>query len=139
MEEKIYQRQIIKQSLSQRVLDEHQLDRHFTSQELNELYAFEPDIYSGKSDDVPIMPEDDILKEIVLSCDRWLFKFHEHDSLLENIVSENLTDEERKAAWAEYEAEKNGRTQFMTGFNPEDISNVIFVNFSSKELLFDQR
>jgi transcriptional regulator ATRX len=47
MEEKIYQRQITKQSVAQRVLDEHQLDRHFTSHELRELYAFEPDIWNG--------------------------------------------------------------------------------------------
>ncbi|XP_016116138.1 transcriptional regulator ATRX-like, partial [Sinocyclocheilus grahami] len=43
MEDKIYDRQIAKQSLSFRVVDQQQIERHFTMNELTELYAFEPD------------------------------------------------------------------------------------------------
>lgn len=32
----------------------------------------------------------------------WVVNYHEHDSLLEHVFSEELSEEERKAAWAEY-------------------------------------
>ena len=105
MEEKIYQRQVAKQSLAQRVIDEHQLDRHFTSEELRELYKFEPDLRDN-SGDVPVMPEDDVLKQLLLLNRKWITSYHQHDSLLENKLSEGLSEEERKLAWVEYEAEK---------------------------------
>merc|ERR1711997_1191322 len=90
MEEKIYDRQITKQSLSARVVDEQQIERHFTMNELAELY--------------------DKHKEIVWS-------FTNHDSLLENQVDQNLTEAERKAAWEEFENEKKGfmRTNMTMG------------------------
>ena len=52
MEEKIYDRQVTKQSLSARVVDEHQIERHFTMNELAELYT-----YKGKEIRIRIFPE----------------------------------------------------------------------------------
>merc|ERR1719347_2360821 len=113
MEEKIYDRQITKQSLSARVVDEQQIERHFTMNELAELYEFKDEPLSARP--VPAVPEDRMLAELV---DRHMYKVwtvSNHDSLLENQVDQNLTEEERKAAWEEYEQEKRGMIQTNVG------------------------
>ena len=40
MEMKIYERQVIKQSISKRVIDEQQIDRHYNQNDLAELYKY---------------------------------------------------------------------------------------------------
>lgn len=44
MEEKIYERQVVKQSVSYRIVDEKEIARHFTKNELLELYKFDSTI-----------------------------------------------------------------------------------------------
>ena len=56
MEEKIYGRQVSKQSLSARVVDEHQIDRHFTYADLKELYDFQPE-EDEDCQEVPALPK----------------------------------------------------------------------------------
>ena len=48
------------------------------------------------------------MAELVLKHKDIIWKIHDHDSLLENQVDEHLTEEERKAAWEEFENEKKG-------------------------------
>lgn len=62
MEEKIYDRQVTKQSLSFRVVDQQQIERHFTTNELAELYHFEPDLLDDPSEKkskkaTPLLPK----------------------------------------------------------------------------------
>jgi len=54
--------------------------------------------------------QDVILAELLSSSSssHWIVNYHEHDSLLENRPEENLSEDERKAAWEEYEREKLG-------------------------------
>merc|ERR1712130_519971 len=106
MEEKIYDRQITKQSLSARVVDEQQIERHFTMNELAELYEFKDEPLSARP--IPAVPEDRMLAELVDKHREIVWSFTNHDSLLENQVDQNLTEEERKAAWEEFENEKKG-------------------------------
>uniref|UniRef100_A0A8C5HNX8 DNA helicase n=1 Tax=Gouania willdenowi TaxID=441366 RepID=A0A8C5HNX8_GOUWI len=111
MEEKIYDRQVTKQSLSYRVVDQQQIERHFTMNELAELYTFEPDMLddpSGKKSKkaTPMLPKDPILAELLQINKDQIVCYHEHDSLLDHKEEEALSEEDRKAAWAEYEAEK---------------------------------
>lgn len=39
---------------------------------------------------------------------KWIVKYHEHDSLLQNRPEEELTEAERKEAWEQWENEKQG-------------------------------
>lgn len=109
MEEKIYDRQVTKQSLSCRVVDEQQIERHFNSADLAELYMFNPDSKSKRP--TPMVPKDRLLAEMLIKNKDWIVNYHEHDSLLQNISEEDLTEEERQAAWVEYEAEREGIVQ----------------------------
>ncbi|KAL3879997.1 hypothetical protein ACJMK2_032269 [Sinanodonta woodiana] len=111
MEEKIYERQVTKQSLSLRVIDENQIERHFSASDLQELYTFTPDRLDDpnrKEKPTPKLPKDVLLAELLQSHKDWIVGYHDHDSLLENIEEDKLTEEERKAAWEEYEEEKKG-------------------------------
>jgi len=113
MEEKIYDRQVTKQSLAARVVDEQQIESHFTMNELAELYEFNDEPMSARP--TPVVPEDRLLAEVVDKHKVAVWNIHKHDSLLENKVDENLTEEERKAAWDEYEQEKTGLIQTNVG------------------------
>ncbi|XP_053230447.1 transcriptional regulator ATRX isoform X7 [Podarcis raffonei] len=135
MEDKIYDRQVTKQSLSFRVVDQQQVERHFTMNELTELYTFEPDLLDDpnsekkKKRDTPMLPKDTILAEILQICKEHIVGYHEHDSLLDHKEEEELTEEERKAAWDEYEAEKKGLTM---RFNMPVGANMFPTNFNAQ-------
>merc|ERR1719264_504095 len=113
MEEKIYDRQVTKQSLAARVVDEQQIESHFTMNELAELYEFNDEPMSARP--IPVVPEDRLLAEVVDKHKEMVWNIHKHDSLLENKVDENLTEEERKAAWDEFDQEKKGVIQTNVG------------------------
>ncbi|XP_047520987.1 transcriptional regulator ATRX homolog isoform X1 [Pieris napi] len=104
MEEKIYERQVTKQAISKRVIDEQQIDRHYAENDLAELYKFEPKPPQPRP--IPPLPKDRLFAEMLKEHEQLIYKYHEHDSLLENKEEETLTEEERKAAWEDFENEK---------------------------------
>ncbi|XP_046968299.1 transcriptional regulator ATRX homolog isoform X3 [Vanessa cardui] len=104
MEEKIYERQVTKQAISKRVIDEQQIDRHYAENDLAELYKFEPKPPVPR--ELPPLPKDRLFAEMLKEHEAQIYKYHEHDSLLENKEEETLTEEERKAAWEDFENEK---------------------------------
>ena len=58
MEEKVYGRQITKLAVAGRVVDEQQIERHFTDEEIRELYTFAPDDWKeGDERETPQLPK----------------------------------------------------------------------------------
>ncbi|RWS26955.1 Transcriptional regulator ATRX-like protein, partial [Leptotrombidium deliense] len=109
MEEKIYEKQIMKQSLSCRVVDSQQIQRHFSHRDLAELYRFFPDNNAERP--TPVLPKDNLLADLLKQHRKEIVTYKQHDSLLENRPEEDLTEDERKAAWDEWEEEKDEEVQ----------------------------
>jgi len=131
MEEKIYQRQVVKQSLAHRVIDDQQLDRHFTENDIKELYKFTPEPLpeakpTSNEDFNYQIPKDHLLLDLLYEHQRWIHSYHSHDSLLENKLDEGLSEEERRRALEEYENLKrprDSRTNFHQGQREQSSSN----------------
>lgn len=103
MEEKILRRQITKLSLSSRVVDEHQIERHFKFDDVNELFRYdEEDI---NSEEHLAVPKDRLLADLLISHKHLIRSYEEFDSLLENKPEEQLSNEEKEMAWEEYRRE----------------------------------
>jgi hypothetical protein len=127
MEEKIYNRQVVKLSLSSRVVDEHQVERHFKFEDINEMYRFNPDEKVDRP--TPPVPKDRLLADLLISHKGWIDSYFEHDTLLVNKVDEELTESERKQAWEEYRNENERRNvpmpiQSMPGIDPSMVQIV---------------
>jgi hypothetical protein len=88
-------------SLYSSVIDDYQLDRHFTQRDIKELYSFqleqlpEAQSTSNRKSNYP-EPEDRLLLDLLDEHSRWIHSYHCHDSLLENKIDESLTAEERR-------------------------------------------
>jgi len=50
--------------------------------------------------------QDEVLVRLLQSCEQLIVSYHEHNSLLDHREEEELSEEERRAAWDEYRAEK---------------------------------
>ncbi|XP_058631668.1 transcriptional regulator ATRX-like isoform X2 [Onychostoma macrolepis] len=122
MEQNIYERQVAKQSLSSRVLDQQQIQRHFTHSQLNELYRFQPDLRPSKHTETPV---DDLLAQMLQSCGQLIVSYHEHNSLLDHREEEELSEEERRAAWDEYRAEKKASVQNSNELIPRNANQAL--------------
>ncbi|XP_060854287.1 transcriptional regulator ATRX homolog isoform X2 [Rhopalosiphum padi] len=105
MEQKIYERQISKLSMAFRIIDEHQIDRHFNAKCQEELYEFEPNTTKPKS--TLNLPKDRLMAELILRHEDLVMNILEHDSLLQNNEAEELDEDGRNAAWENYKKEND--------------------------------
>lgn len=99
-----------KQSLINRILDDHQSKRAFKYKEIKAFYEYQPEVALNRNLKVP---EDDLLAEILRNYPDLIVDFHEHDSLLEIIADHDLTEEEKMQAWDEWERVKKGKEEIQ--------------------------
>ncbi|KAH7426145.1 hypothetical protein KP509_11G086900 [Ceratopteris richardii] len=110
-EEKIYKRQVAKESLAARVLDAQQIERHSKMDELRVLFKLDEHANeqstsnmgrtSNTLDHDP--PEDDIMTSLLIDHrPKWIVGIHKHDTLLEDREDEKLTVEEQELAWEKF-------------------------------------
>lgn len=100
----MYQRSVTKLSIAGRVVDERQITRHYKCAELQEMLRFNLNLDEIRP--TPKPPSDKLLAKLLLELETEIFKYHEHQALLENRPDEELNEEEMKLAWEEYRQEQ---------------------------------
>ncbi|EGT39124.1 CBN-XNP-1 protein [Caenorhabditis brenneri] len=125
MEERIYKRQVTKESTSMRVVDEAQIQRHYLGNDLTELYQFTPSIYDPDVEIACAPPKDRLLADVIHQNQAAVVDYIEHDTLFANQEEEKLSEQEMKDAWADYEKDKSGvpmdRVPYHLGVRPPGI------------------
>ncbi|XP_063908567.1 transcriptional regulator ATRX homolog [Zophobas morio] len=123
MEEKIYQRCVVKLHLSGTVVDKLHFVRRYTSSDLRELYKVDFSEYTVDRP-IPIVPTDKLLAQLVQNTYD-IYRYHLHNSLLENRPEEELTDEDKKMAWDEFNNMEEAAKP-LPQFAPPVVVNPIF-------------
>lgn len=114
MEEKVYSRSVTKQAMSGRVVDKLQIERHYRLNDLSELYVLTRTDYTERP--APQIPSDNVLKLLIRNHPLRAFKYHVHDSLLENKPEQDLNEDDQREAWEMFEMELQGKP-LMNGIN----------------------
>ena len=87
------------------MVDAKQLDRHFTNDELSQLYRFETNLGDDPLDKYDAdCVKDKVLRHLMDKYAELIVSYREHDSLLIHRDEENLTEAEQK------QAQDEGRT-----------------------------
>lgn len=106
MEKKIYDRQVSKQGMSNRVIDEMQIQNHLTKRQVDSLLHYEdkePEYVDFSQEDY----EDPIMNKLLQTEGHWLTtKPFEHESLLIDKKELRLTKKEKRLAQQSYVMEK---------------------------------
>jgi transcriptional regulator ATRX len=113
MEEKIYDRQVTKESTALRVIDDKQIDRHFSNADLQDILKYTPADLSEVNEKE--RPEADPVFCNILDHLQpgYLLSYHTHDSLLVHQQDEELTEDEKGKAWEEYQHILEGKAYYM--------------------------
>ncbi|KAG6456211.1 hypothetical protein O3G_MSEX009605 [Manduca sexta] len=128
MEQKIYERSVTKQAVACRVVDEQQIDRHYNSADLAELYRLD-EAGGSVSGGVAAGVRDVALLRV--ARDGPVHAVHEHDSLL-RASEPALPEHERAAAWHQFQLERAAQPTNVPTTKKGKISTKSLQNAKSK-------
>lgn len=106
MEEKVYMKQILKTGLSMRVVDKTNIENSVRKADVEEYYSLRPE-KRPENGQLPTIPKDDLLGDMILAYKDRIVEYREQDSLLQKKPEEDLDEQERQQAWEEYERERD--------------------------------
>ena len=133
MEEQIYGRQVKKESLAGRIIDEHNIERH-TDKEDDSLYDTSKLHLNVVDRPQLLFPEEDkVLASVVYEHGNIVWSLHKHDNLLEHKVDEDLSKDDIEKAWTTFKEEeelkkslsKSIQTQILRKRLPKYVNNLI--------------
>ncbi|XP_045521846.1 uncharacterized protein LOC123712689 [Pieris brassicae] len=121
MEQKMYERSVTKQAVSCRVVDEQQIDRHYNSAELTELYSWDEEGWGVLAGMAPGVRDPALLRVAGAGA---VHAVREHDSLLRG-SEPALPEDERAAAWQQFQLEhaEGHRAHVVTAAKRTDDAN----------------
>ncbi|XP_022128555.2 uncharacterized protein LOC111002675 [Pieris rapae] len=121
MEQKMYERSVTKQAVSCRVVDEQQIDRHYNSAELTELYSWDEEGWGVLAGMAPGVRDPALLRVAGAGA---VHAVREHDSLLRG-SEPALPEDERAAAWQQFQLEhaEGHRAHVVTAAKRMDQAN----------------
>ncbi|XP_074603373.1 uncharacterized protein LOC141856839 isoform X2 [Brevipalpus obovatus] len=106
LEEKIYLKQILKTGLSMRVVDKTNIQNSVRKADVEEYYSIRPQ-KRCESSQLPSIPKDDLLGDLILAHRDCIVEYREQDSLLQKKPEEDLDEQQRQQAWEDYEKERD--------------------------------
>lgn len=140
-EEKVYQRQVNKLSLSKRVVDAKQTDQHYKERDLAQLYSTKDIDTTDSFNDFDQLPSDELLAQVLQSNNGLIKGYQRHETLLQD-NDRHLTEEEKNEAWEEFEYQKktekkgkDGLKLFCLENGPTDPEELDIHGFSTTQLL----
>ena len=128
MEKKIYDRQVSKQTMSDRVVDEIQTENHFTRTEVEKLIHYvKEDMPSADLSQMPYKYEDTVLVKSCMRNSNYITKEpFTHESLLIDKKEYKLSEREKQLAHKEYEHDKKYFPYARQSYN----NNLTNVNYA---------
>jgi hypothetical protein len=91
IEDRIYARQVTKESVSGRVVDEHQIGRHFESADLNALYDLKVDTYDASEAPAYTVPEDHLLANVFVNLKEGVVNYEQVWSTFTSLMCCSMT------------------------------------------------